>query len=110
MHQVVQLQLGPDEKVEVEPGALVFMSPNIRVSTSFGEHGSLWLNAYDAILRLLSGEPLFINTFQNSSQMPGVLGLTAPNPLDRIVIMDLEKAGEYRCAKDAFLCALVRFM
>lgn len=48
------------------------------------------------------------STFVNRSKGPAYIGITAPNPLDKIVTLDLSELGGMRCARDSFVCSLVR--
>jgi uncharacterized protein (AIM24 family) len=95
------------EAVEVEPGAMCFMTPGVSMITSLGEN-NLVAGTIAGLKRVAAGENFFINTFINLSDSPAYIGITAPNPLDKIVTLDLSEKGEMRCARDSYLCSLVR--
>jgi len=108
--QAVIITLDPGEMVIAEAGAMMYMSPGIRMETVFGDPSARQQQGFlgkvmTAGKRLVTGESLFITTFTNGSGTREKIGFAAPYP-GKILPMDLKKlGGELICQKDAFLCA-----
>jgi len=108
--QYVEIVLDPGEMVIAEAGAMMYMSPGIRMETVFGDPSARQQQGFlgkvmTAGKRLVTGESLFITTFTNGSGTREKIGFAAPYP-GKILPMDLKKlGGELICQKDAFLCA-----
>jgi uncharacterized protein (TIGR00266 family) len=108
--QYVEIVLDPGEMVIAEAGAMMYMSPGIRMETVFGDPSARQQQGFlgkmmTAGKRLVTGESLFITTFTNGSNVREKIGFAAPYP-GKILPMDLKKlGGELICQKDAFLCA-----
>jgi uncharacterized protein (TIGR00266 family) len=108
--QYVEIVLDPGEMVTAEAGAMMYMSPGIKMETVFGDPSAKQQQGFlgkvmTAGKRLVTGESLFITTFTNASSGREKIGFAAPYP-GKILPMDLKKlGGELICQKDAFLCA-----
>jgi uncharacterized protein (TIGR00266 family) len=109
--QYVEVTLDPGEMVTAEAGAMMYMTPGIRMETVFGDpstqqQGGLLGKIMTAGKRVLTGESLFITTFTNAA--PGgreTVAFAAPYP-GKILPMDLRQlGGQLVCQKEAFLCA-----
>ena len=100
--QLVQVELKPGEDLSAEPGAMAYMSPNVRSITSL--QGGL----VAGLSRLLAGEPFFLNKFTNISQFgkDGYIALAGRREGDKIIVLDLDQmGGEFLCARDSYLCS-----
>ena len=65
--QLVQVELKAGEELSAEPGAMAYMSPNVRSITSL--QGGL----VAGLTRLLAGEPFFLNNFKNVAKDGGMV-------------------------------------
>src|SRR4051812_1382715 len=108
--QYVEIILDPGEMVIAEAGAMMYMSPGIKMETVFGDPSAKQQQGFlgkmmTAGKRLVTGESLFITTFTNISASREKIGFAAPYP-GKILPMDLKQlGGELICQKDSFLCA-----
>ena len=109
--QFVEVMLDPGESAVAEAGAMMFMTPGIRMETIFGDgsakqQGSGLMGALlGAGKRVLTGESLFITVFTNGGQGVDRVAFAAPYA-GKILPMDLSKlGGTLICQKDSFLCA-----
>jgi len=107
--QFVELGLDPGEMVVAEAGAMMFMTPGIRMATRLGDAGAPEQGVFGKVLsagkRLLTGESLFMTTFTSEGPGRQAVAFAAPYP-GRIVPMDLAQlGGELLCQKESFLCA-----
>jgi uncharacterized protein (TIGR00266 family) len=107
--QFVEIALDPGEMVIADAGAMMYMTPGIRMETVFGDPSAqdqgLLGKVFAAGKRVLTGASLFMTTF--TSQGPGKqqVAFAAPYP-GKIVAMDLPQlGGELLCQKTSFLCA-----
>ncbi len=105
--QAVEITLPPGEGVIAEPGAMLAMDSNIRMEATLGD-GSTSTGFFGklgrAVKRAISGESLFVVTFENTGYEKGKVVFAAPYP-GRILPVDLDKeGGEIICQKGAFLC------
>src|SRR5436190_9380137 len=71
--QYVEITLDPGEMVIAEAGAMMFMSPGIKMETVFGDPSAKQQQGFlgkmmTAGKRLVTGESLFITTFTNDSR------------------------------------------
>lgn len=96
--QAVIITLDPEEAVQAEAGAMMFLEEGIVMNTEMG--GGLM----KGVKRILAGESFFITTFSNSSGEPKKCAFAAPYP-GKILIMDLQKTGQILCQRDAYLCS-----
>jgi len=108
--QYVGVTLDPGEMVTAEAGAMMFMTPGIKMDTVFGDpsaaqQGGIFGKLMTAGKRVLTGESLFITTFSNVGSGKEQVGFAASHP-GKIVAMDLTQlGGEIICEKNSFLCA-----
>ena len=100
--QMVQVDLKPGEEMSADPGAMCYMSANVRSITSM-QGGVL-----AGISRVLAGEPFFLNSFKNIANdgREGYIALAGRREGDKIIVLDLERfGGEILCARDSYLCS-----
>jgi uncharacterized protein (TIGR00266 family) len=110
--QYVEVTLDPGEMVIAEPGGMMYMTPGIVMETRFGDpskshdqQGGFLGKLMTAGKRVLTGESLFMSTFQNAASDRQVVAFAAPYP-GKIIPLDLKSlGGEMICQKDSFLCA-----
>lgn len=107
--QYVEITLDPGEMVIAESGSMMFMSPGIKMETVFGDPSKQSTGIMGKLKaagkRLLTGESLFMTTYQNVAQQRLTVAFAAPYP-GKLLTMHLDKlGGELICQKDAFLCA-----
>jgi uncharacterized protein (TIGR00266 family) len=110
--QFVEVYLDPGESAVAEAGAMMFMSPGVRMETVFGDGSGKAQGSglMDALLgagkRLLTGESLFMTVFTNGAAS-GVERVAFAAPYaGKILPMDLSKlGGSLICQKDSYLCA-----
>lgn len=104
--QVAQLKLQPGESLLIEPGALLYRSPAVRLRTTLGEGGLV-----EALERLITGETFFINVVdvpreserEAISTRPEVVGISAAGNA-RLVVLDLKAlGGEVLASRSAYL-------
>lgn len=107
--QYVEIEVDPEEMVIAEAGAMMYMTPGIRMETRFGDpskqnegfFGKVWT----AAKRTITGESLFMTTFQGQGPGKDQVAFAAPYP-GKILPMDLSQlGGELLCQKDSFVCA-----
>jgi len=97
--QAVIVELDPDEAVQAEAGAMLYMEPGIEMNTGTG--GGL----FKGLKRILVGESFFITTFKHGGSGKSHVSFAAPYP-GKIIPIDLgRQGGSILCQKDAFLCA-----
>lgn len=96
-YSVLELKLEPGEQVVTEAGAMVWMSDNLKVTTS--ARGGVISGFKRAAL---SGESFFQNTYEAEGG-PGVLGLAPGQPGD-IVSYDMQDS-ELLLEKNAYLAS-----
>ena len=97
--QLVEVELDPGEGVRAEAGAMMFMESGIEMQTSTG--GGL----FKGFKRMITGESFFITTFLYNGSGKGHVAFGAPYP-GKIIPLDMSAmGGQFRCQKDAFLCA-----
>jgi len=107
--QYVEITLDPGEMVIGEAGAMMYMSPGIKMETVFGDPSrqstGIMGKLKAAGKRLLTGESLFMTTYQNTSAKRLAIAFAAPYP-GKLLAMHLDQlGGEIICQKDSFLCA-----
>jgi uncharacterized protein (TIGR00266 family) len=108
--QYVEVTLDPGEMVIGEPGAMMYMTMGIQMSTVFGDPSApkeqgFWGKVKTAGKRVLTGESLFVTTFTNASAQREQVGFAAPYP-GKILPMHLDQlGGELICQRDSFICA-----
>ncbi len=96
--QGVIVELDPQEAVQAEAGAMLYMEPGIEMNTGTG--GGI----FKGLKRALTGESFFITTFKHTGGGKAHVAFGAPYP-GKIIPMDLlPLGGTMLCQKDAFLC------
>jgi uncharacterized protein (TIGR00266 family) len=107
--QYVEITLDPNETVIAEAGAMMYMTPQIKMETVFGDPSTPQTGMMGKFLsagkRVLTGESLFMTTFTNTGAGREKVAFASPYP-GKVVPMHLDQlGGEIICQKDAFLCA-----
>ncbi len=95
--EVLSMQIGPNEMVYGEAGALNYMSGNVQMNTEAS--GGLM----KSLKRTFSGESFFLTQF-TSSGGNGLVAFAGKSP-GRILPLEVQPGTEYIAQKDAFLCA-----
>ena len=80
--QIVSVDLGTDQRLECEPGAMMFMSDGVKSSVECGKCS-----------RLCAGEKLCKSVYTNTSQQSQYVAITPSDP-QKIVPIDLSKTGK----------------
>ena len=106
--QFAEVTLDPGEMVIAEAGAMMYMSPAIKMETVFGDPSQqsqgFWGKMMSAGKRMLTGESLFMTTYTNAGREREAVAFAAPYP-GKIVPLHLDQlGGEMICQKDSFLC------
>ena len=96
--QAVIITLDPDEAVQAEAGAMMFIENGIEMSTETG--GGIM----KGVKRVLAGESFFITTFLNRSRELRKVAFAAPYP-GKILAFNLGETGSMLCQRDAYLCS-----
>jgi uncharacterized protein (TIGR00266 family) len=96
--QAVIITLDPQEAVQAEAGALMFMEEGISINTGTG--GGLM----KGFKRILTGESFFITTFVNQDRVQRKVAFAAPYP-GKILALSLAETGPMLCQRDAYLCS-----
>jgi uncharacterized protein (TIGR00266 family) len=96
--QAVIVTLDPQEAVQAEAGALMFMEEGIAINTGTG--GGLM----KGFKRILTGESFFITTFVNQDRAQRKVAFAAPYP-GKILALNLAETGPMLCQRDAYLCS-----
>jgi uncharacterized protein (TIGR00266 family) len=108
--QYVEVTLDPGEMVTAEAGAMMYMTPAIRMESVFGDPSAQQQGFFGKLMtagkRVITGESLFMTTFTNGAPSGREkVGFASPYP-GKILPMDLKQlGGELICQKDSFLCA-----
>lgn len=108
--QYVEVTLDPSEMAIAEPGGMMYMEPGIVMQTVFGDPSAQQQQGFLGKLmtagkRMMTGESLFMSTFQNQAPGRQRVAFAAPYP-GKIIPVHLEKhQGELICQKDSFLAA-----
>ena len=97
--QAVIIELDPQEAVQAEAGAMLYMEDDIEMNT--GTEGGI----FAGLKRVVTGESFFITSFMHTGQGKSHVAFSAPYP-GKVVPMDMAAlGGTMLCQKDAFLCA-----
>ena len=96
--QAVIITLDPEEAVQAEAGAMMFMENGVEMNTETG--GGLM----KGMKRILAGESFFITTFMNKSDSKRKVSFAAPYP-GKILSLNLKETGTMLCQRDAYLCS-----
>ena len=107
--QYVEVTLDPGETVLAEAGVMMYMNTAIKMETVFGDpssqNQSVWGKIASAGKRMITGESLFVTTFQNVGCGREVVAFASPYP-GKIIPLHLDQhGGEIICQKDSFVCA-----
>jgi uncharacterized protein (TIGR00266 family) len=109
--QFVEVYLDPGESAVAEAGAMMYMTPAIKMETIFGDGSSRQQSGIMGALmgagkRLLTGESLFMTLFTNSAAS-GIARVAFAAPYaGKILPMDLSTlGGTLICQKDSLLAA-----
>ena len=94
--QAVVIPLGPNQEIQAEPGALLYMAGDVDMDSSM--KGGLW----GGLKRMVGGESLFMTKFRSRSQ--GQVAFAAPHP-GKLKQIDLAGGAAWLCQRDSFLCA-----
>lgn len=100
--QLLTISLSPKQSIVSEPGAMVYMDSDIKMSTGMGAGGGIM----KGMTRWLGGSDLFLSEFTNVSSLKSAeVGFAACYP-GMIVPVDLGACGgTYFCQKQAYLCS-----
>jgi uncharacterized protein (TIGR00266 family) len=96
--QGVIITLDPQEAVQAEAGAMMFMEEGIVMSTGTGG------GVTKGLKRILTGESFFITTFINQGSGKRKVAFSAPFP-GKIMTLNLADTGPMLCQRDAYLCS-----
>ena len=96
--QAVIITLDPEEAVQAEAGAMMFMEEGVEMNAETG--GGIM----KGVKRVLAGESFFITTFMNQSEERKKVSFAAPYP-GKILALNLRETGAMLCQRDAFLCS-----
>ncbi|MEA2708411.1 MAG: hypothetical protein QOF78_1012, partial [Phycisphaerales bacterium] len=107
--QYVEITLDPGETVLAEAGVMMYMTTGISMETVFGDpsaqNQSVWGKIASAGKRMITGESLFVTTFQATGGGRQVVAFASPYP-GKIIPLHLDQHdGEIVCQKDSFVCA-----
>jgi uncharacterized protein (TIGR00266 family) len=95
--QAVVIALDPEESVQAEAGAMMFMENDIDMHTEAGGVGR-------GLKRMLAGESFFFTRFTNRAADPRHVAFSAPYP-GKILPLQLDETGAMLCQRDAYLCS-----
>jgi uncharacterized protein (TIGR00266 family) len=94
--QAVVIPLGPNQEIQAEPGALLYMAGDVDMDSSM--KGGLW----GGLKRMVGGESLFMTKFKSRSQ--GQVAFAAPHP-GKLKQVEIAGGAAWLCQRDSFLCA-----
>jgi uncharacterized protein (TIGR00266 family) len=107
--QFVEIELDPGESAVAEAGSMMFKSPEIEMTSVFGDGSRQSGGFFDILVgagkRLITGESLFTTVFTHQGRGKARVGFAAPYPGHILAIKLDEIGGHLVCQKDAFLCA-----
>jgi len=93
--QIVHIFLVPGQKIQCEPGAMIYTADKVKELVKLGGVG-----------RMLSGDGLFKAIYVNEGAQDGYVGLTANFPATIIPIDLNSTGGTLLCKHDAFLASM----
>jgi uncharacterized protein (TIGR00266 family) len=99
-YSLLETRLGAGETVVAEAGAMVYMTPQIRVKTRKREEKSMWKSLKGS---LLGGESFFVNEYAAETG-PGKVGFV-PAPVGDIRQLDIESGKGMVLQKDAYVAS-----
>ena len=92
--QVVTVMVEPGEKIETEPGSMMFQSPNIKTDVD--------CDPCNGCMRRCAGEPCAKVNLVNEDENSAYVGLT-PNYPAKIVPIDLKQSGNFVAKSGAIM-------
>jgi len=93
--QVVHINLAPDQKVQCEPGTMVYCSNEVKANVKLA-----------GFARILVDGSFFKDIYHNKGNEPGYVGFTANFPGTIIPINLDENGGSIACMHESFLAAM----
>ena len=105
---VLEIAMEPGKTFIAESGAMMSMSSHIKMGTTFGDgtnEGGLFKKAWSATKRAVSGENMFMTTFNNAAADTKNMTLAAPIPGEIMALNLAEHDGELICQRGAFMAA-----
>ena len=107
--QFVEVELDPGESAVAEAGAMMFKSPDIRMTSVFGDgsgqEGGFMGKLLGAGKRLITGESLFTTVFTHEGGGKARVAFAAPYPGNILALKLSDFGGKLICQKDSFLAA-----
>ncbi|MCB1216749.1 TIGR00266 family protein [bacterium] len=104
IHQIVELQLQPGQRVMSETGGMIWMDPNIDLDTSMPESGGGLMGMIGGALgRAVAGESIFMNYFQAEGSS-GRVAFASSFP-GHIVPYDIQPGRSLLAQRGSFLCS-----
>lgn len=92
--QILSINMKPGERIEAEPGSMMFMSPKIKSSVEMGNCS-----------RTCVGETLCKAIYTNNSSSEAYVALT-PNFPAKVIPLDLSKTGKIVAKKGAYMSGI----
>ncbi len=99
-YSLLETRLNAGETIVAEAGAMVYMSPQIRIRTRKREEKSLWKSIKGS---LLGGESFFVNEY-TAETGPGKVGFV-PAPVGDIQYLDVQSGRGMILQKDAYVAS-----
>ena len=105
--QYVELLLEPNEEFKSQPGAMMYMSPDIEMESKIldSKEGGFFSKLGGALKRVISGENLALAYFKNISSKPQKIAFSAEYA-GKIIPLRLHRE-EFYLQPDAYLCSSV---
>ncbi|MEZ5337029.1 MAG: TIGR00266 family protein [bacterium] len=104
IHQIVELQLQPGQRVMSETGGMIWMDPNIDLDTSMPESGGGLMGMIGGALgRAVAGESIFMNYFQAEGG-PGRVAFASSFP-GHIIAYEIAAGRSLLAQRGSFLCS-----
>lgn len=102
---IVKLQSGAS--VIAEPGVMMFMDDGVKINTLLDDkpEAGVMDKLFSAGKRMLTGESLFITTFENTTGQSKEVGFAAPYPGKIITVNLPDFGGEIICQRNSFIAA-----
>ena len=98
-YSLLEVQLGPNQLIRAEAGAMTYMSSNIQVNTHMREKGFLGTLG----LKLLGGQSFFVNDYVATGG-PGKIGLVSA-PIGDIQKLDVGPGRGFIVQKSAYIAS-----
>ncbi|WP_417460181.1 TIGR00266 family protein [Kordiimonas sp.] len=107
--QFVEVELDPGESAVAEAGAMMFKSPDVKMTSVFGDGSGQDAGFMGKLLgagkRLITGESLFTTVFTHEGAGKARVAFAAPYPGNIIALKLSDYGGRLICQKDSFLAA-----